>query len=163
MAHDELKETFFIAGDQPDPAGTDLRGVAAGFDLTKTAIGHPMLLYRAAGRELILEADVYQTAPGQPPYVLLICPLCLMAGQKVGLQIRAGNKPFTYDPKAIVPTFPGWTPAQMRAAFPQGAGGLLNVDPFQCAHEVQPELQRAFGFAICPWKVRVDNNVVMDV
>jgi hypothetical protein len=164
MDHDAYKECFQIAGDQPDPdPHTDLRGVSTGFDLTRSAIGHPMLLYRVAGRELILEADVYQL-PGQPLYLILICPLCLMAGHSgEGLKIEAGNKAISYDPRAVVPPFPGWTKAQMQQAFPRGAGGLLSVEEFACTWEVQPELQRAFGFAVCPWRAVIENNVIREV
>jgi hypothetical protein len=163
MTQDALKETFYVAGDQPDPAGTDLRGVAAGYDLTRTAIGHPMLYYALPnGREIILEADVYQL-PGQPMYIYVICPLCMMTGNTRMLRIGAENKDVSYDAKARVPVFPGWKPAQMRSALPQGAGGLLSVAEFACTFEVEPDLRRQFGFAVCPWKVVVDKNVVIDV
>ena len=158
------KEPFFIAGDQPDPAGTDLRGVASGFDFTKAAAGHPMLLYRVGGQELILEADVYRL-PGQPPYIILLCPACMMAhnGKKNALKIDGQNKHISYDAAAEVPPFKGWTAEQMRASFPNGAGGLLSVEEFACAWELEPELRRHFGFAICPWRVVIENNLVIDV
>lgn len=163
MKHDSYKECFQIAGDQPDPdPHTDLRGVASGFDFTRTAIGHPMLLYRVGGRELVLEADVYRL-PDQPLHLILLCPLCLMAGHQNALKIEQGHKQIHYDPRAVVPPFKGWSPRQMAQAFPRGAGGLLSVEEFACTWEVQPELQRAFGFAVCPWRVVIENNVVRDV
>ncbi|MBT8452973.1 MAG: hypothetical protein KJO40_13475 [Deltaproteobacteria bacterium] len=163
MTQDALKETFHVAGDQPDPAGTDLRGVAAGYDLTRTAIGHPMLHYALPnGKELILEADVYKL-PGQPLYIYIICPLCMMAGHKQMLKIDSANKAVSYDPQARVPTFPDWNEKQMRSALPSGGGGLLSVDEFACTWEVEPELRRQFGFAVCPWRVVIEKNVVRNV
>jgi hypothetical protein len=137
--------------------------VAAGYDLTKTAIGHPMLHYALPdGKELILEADVYKIGD-EPMYIYLNCPLCLMAGKTVQLCIRADHKQLSYEPTARVPAFPGWSEEQMRHAYPKGAGGLLSVEEFACTFEVEPELRRQFGFAVCPWRVVIDKNVVINV
>jgi len=165
MTHDQtLKETFHVAGDAPDPTGGALRGVSPGYDLTRTALGHPMLLYRVTGtsKEIILEADIY-AIPGQPMYVHLICPLCLINGRTVGLKIDQSHKSLSYDVSSPVPTFPGWTNEQMKQAFPDGLGGRLSVEPFKCTWEETPDLKRLDGLACCRWQVAIDNNVVRDV
>lgn len=155
-----IKDVFHVAGDAPDPEGGALRGVAPGYNLTRSAIGHPLMLYRVAGQELILEADVY-ALPNEPMYIHLICPLCLMNGRTVALRIIEGRKQLSYDPRADVPTFPGWSRDQMLHAFPHGLGGLLSVEPFGCTWEEEPNLERGgMGFSCCPWKVAIENNVV---
>lgn len=158
-----IKDVFHVAGDAPDPAGElrSARGFMPGYDLAKGALGHPMLLYRPKnGPELILEADVFNGPDGQ--YIYLICPRCLATGHTNQLRIRQGIKAFSYDPAAVVPTFPGWTAEQMRHAFPKGAGGLLSVEPFSCTWEEHPDLQRGFGFEQCGWRVVIERNVVRD-
>lgn len=157
-----LKEVFHVAGDAPDPRGGDLRGVAAGYDLTRSALGRPMLHYRLPdGTELVLEADVY-AMPEQPIYVLMLCPRCLAGGRQNALRIVQGAKAMVYEPAAAVPPFPGWTQEQMAHAFPHGAGGLLSVEAFGCTWEETPELRRDFGMSVCGWRVAIDKNVVRD-
>lgn len=156
-----IKDVFHVAGDAPDPGGTGLRGVAPGYDLTKAAMGHPMLLYRLPqGQELILEADVFDGPDGR--YIYLICPRCFARGHTQQLRIRSGIKAFSYEPNEPVPVFPGWTREQFAHSFPRGAGGVLSVAPFQCTWEEDPTLQRADGFARCGWHVSIDKNVVRD-
>ena len=61
------KNLFEVGRNIVDPAGTDLRGVAPGYDLTKSALGHPQLLWVLPFTEdLFLEADVFAATPGQP-------------------------------------------------------------------------------------------------
>jgi hypothetical protein len=157
-----IKDVFHVAGDAPDPDGTGLRGVAPGYDMTRAAIGHPKLLYRAGGQELVLEADVHAMA-GQPRYIHIICPRCFARGRTQMLTIREDRKQLAYDHLADVPTFPGWSRDQMLHAFPDGLGGLLSVEPFGCTWEEEPELERGLGFSLCGWRVAIDNNVVRDV
>ena len=156
------KDIFHVAGDVPDPSGTGMRGVAPGYRFTQTALGHPMLHYRlSTGEEIILEADVY-ALPEQPMYVHLICPRCLAAGRQVGLKIDQSQKGMSYDPRAAVAPFPGWTREQMAHALPGGTGGALSIEPFACTWEEAPELRRGFGLGRCGWRVAIDNNVVRD-
>lgn len=152
------REIFHVAGDYPDPEGTGKRGLAATYDFTRAALGHPMIAYR----DMVLEADVYQL-PGAPMHVHVICPLCLAAGNLNMLTIKSDRKAIYYEPKEAVPPFPGWTRVDMETNFPGGAGGLLSVEPFACTWELQPSLQRDFGLARCPWKVAIDRNVARDV
>lgn len=149
-----------MAGDAPDPEGGAAHGVAPGYQLTRSAQGHPMLIYKLpTGVEIILEADVYDV-PDR--YIYLLCPLCLARGHKNMLRIREGVKAFSYDPAAPVPVFPGWTMDQMRNAFKNGAGGVLSVEPFECTWEEVPDLARGSGFQKCGWRVSIDKNVVRD-
>lgn len=163
-----LKEVFHVAGDAPDPVGMARgRGVAPGYNLTKSALGHPMLLYRlSTGEEVILEADVYEipTMDGKKPeqYIHILCPRCLAGGRKNLLTIRPEVKQFSYDKDAAVPVFPGWTREQFARAFPNGVGGLLSVAPFRCTWEEVPELRRDHGLGQCTWQVAIDHNVVRD-
>lgn len=159
---DNLKEVFHVAGDQPDPAGGSLRSVAPGYDLTRSAAGHPMLLWRYPGGELVLEADVYQL-PDQPTYLHLICPRCLAAGRTNGLRITQERKAIAYEPRIEPPTFPGWTDQQMREAFPRGVGGSLTVEAFECTWEEAPDRRREFGLSKCGWRVAIERNVVREV
>lgn len=156
------REIFHVAGDAPDPSGTGMRGMAPGYDLTATAVGHPLLFYRLPnGHELILEADVY-ALPGQPMYAYVICPICMMAGRTIQLAIRQEVKDMHYDPKGRVKPPPGWDANQLRETFPNGVGGQFSVDHIECTFEVTPEMRRDFGLAVCPWQVVIDNNVVID-
>jgi hypothetical protein len=167
--HVSLKETFHVAGDAPDPAGTDLRGVSPGYDFTRAAAGHPFLHY-TMGREIFIEADVYAIGD-EPPHIILHCPWCIARGRptnQTGLRIRADAKPFSYEPEGVVPPFPGWTVEQMRHAFPRGAGGLLSIaEPIACTWEEDPALERGgdgiSGLSRCGWKVVIENNVIRDV
>lgn len=157
-----IKEVFQVAGDRPDPAGTGLRGVMPGYDLRQSAAGHPLLLWRHPAGELVLEADVYQL-PGQPTYIHLLCPQCLQAGRQNALRITQERKAISYDPAREPPTFPGWTDRQMRDAFPNGVGGILSVEAFECTWEEDPTRQRGFGLAKCNWRVVIEHNVVRSV
>lgn len=155
-----LKDVFHVAGDAPDPEGGRARGVAPGYELSQSAQGHPMLLYKlSTGQEIVLEADVYDVAD---KYIYLLCPLCLARGRKNMLRIREGIKAFRYDRLIDPPTFPGWSDEQMRHAFPRGLGGTLSVEPFECTWEESPELTRGGGFEKCGWRVSIEKNVVKD-
>ena len=101
MHNPQTEELFHIAGDQPDPSGSNLRGTSIGTDFTKTAIAHPMIRWRSR----VLEADVY-AIDGQL-LVHLICPKC-----KGGLHIRQAAKRMTLNgnqlsTERIACTFPG--------------------------------------------------------
>lgn len=169
--HDQpLKELFHVAGDQPDPAGGDLRGVAPGYDFTRGTYGKPFVLWQFGDKELVLELDVY-AVPNEPMHIILLCPLCLAAGRdQQGLTIRQDRKPFLYERDVEPPAWPGWTRENMRAEYkrkmgvvPPGMGGRISIEPFACTWEATPELQRDFGLARCPWRVAIDNNVARNI
>lgn len=157
-----IKDVFHVAGDAPDPEGLGRRGLHGGQDFTKSAMGHPKLLYRVPGgsQEIILEADVFDGPDGR--YIYLLCPRCLAGGRENQLRIRAGMKQFSYERGDAVPVFPGWTREQMAQAFPHGAGGLLSVEPFSCTFEEVPDLERGHDLGRCQWRVSIDKNVVRD-
>lgn len=162
--NDTIKECFHVAGDQPDPTGySDLRGVAPGYNLTRSALGHPKVLAYVHGKQAVLTVDVY-AIPGEPMKLHLMCPVCVALGRThVALHIHQGQKAFSYDPGARVPPWPDWSEAERHRAFPEGMGGLLNVDPFGCSWEETPELRRGFGLASCTWRVAIVNNVARPV
>lgn len=162
-----LKETFHVAGDMPDPAGTGLRGTAPGYRFTQAALGHPMCHYTfGPGGDTIIEMDVY-APPGTPMYVHLICPHCLVRSKVTQtLTIKADQKEMSYDPRGIAPTFPGWTDAQMARTYPRGTGGLISIARFRCAWEMDPKAAVAQGHSanpICDFDVVIENNVVRRV
>ncbi len=168
MDHENVtKEIFHLAGDAPDPTGTGLRGIAPHHDLTRAAIGHPMVLYRINGKELFLEIDVHVDVSVEPHalYAHVICPLCLVGGRQVGLRIHSGAKSLHYDRAAVPRPFPGWSKLQMDEAFRArgGTGGVLSIEPFKCTWEEMPDLRRRDGLATCRWQVAIDNNVARDV
>lgn len=146
------KELFYVAGDVPDPSGAPLRGRAPSYRLTQTALGHPLIFWR----DMVLEADVY-ALPGEPMQVHLICPQCRNA-----LIIRQGNKVFSYDPGAPVPTPPGWTASEVKQAMPNGLGGRISVETFACTWEADGGITRDFGLARCGWRVAIENNVARE-
>lgn len=158
------KEVFHVAGDQPDPTGhTDLRGVAPGYNLTRSALGHPKVLFMLYGEPVILTVDVYAIA-GEPMNLHLMCPVCIALGRDhVALRIVEGQKAFSYEPGAQVPLWPGWSRDEIRHNYPEGLGGLLNVEPFGCTWEETPELRRGFGLATCTWRVAIVNNIARPV
>src|SRR5262245_24168709 len=170
MDHENCtKELFHVAGNAPDPTGTGLRGVAAHHDLTRAAIGHPMVLYRVPGtsREIFLEIDIHVDVSVTPHalYAHVICPRCLIGGRQVGLRIHSGAKAMSYDREATPRPFPGWSKRQMDDALRAhgGAGGVLSIAPFRCTWEEMPDLRRRDGLACCSWEVEITNNVAKDV
>lgn len=161
---DSYKETFHVAGDAEDPTGAAPRGLAPGYRLTQSAAGHPKCLYAIGGREMIVEIDVYRL-PGQPMYLHLLCPHCLARefAERNALRVMADQKQMDYDAAAAPPAFPGWSPAQMAAAFPAGVGGLLSVQtPFRCTWEIDARYRERLG-NICDFHVVIDKNVIRPV
>lgn len=150
MQAPKKRELFHIAGD-PE------HGYSATMDLTSQAAGHPVIFYK----DRVLVADVY-ALPDEPMYIHLLCPFST-PNEKHGLRISQERKLIEYDPAGIVPPPPNWTQQQLLECFPQGLGGLLNVEEFSCTWEAEPELRRQFGMSMCPWKVVIENNVARDV
>lgn len=171
MDKDGIKNAFSVGHNVRDPAGTGLRGVAPGYDLTSGALGHPQLLWILPnGGDVFFEGDVY-AQPGQPMVLYINCPLCLAHGRKIQLRIVQDQKQFSYDVERTPRPFPGWSPARMQheivrvfgeqnRVVPTNLGGVLTIaDPIRCTFEADPSLRRSVD-AICSWKVRVTENVV---
>jgi hypothetical protein len=160
----EPNKTFFsVKDDAPkmrDPSGqSNLVGRSVGeVNLTKSALGHPVILYRTKdGQEFFLTADVY-ALPGEPMTVHIYCPLC-----SNHLTIKQGNKAVDYDRNAPV-KIPGFRAEEIMAGLGIGdLGGRLSVEPFRCTWEEKPDLRRSFGFGVCGWSVAIDNNVARNV
>src|SRR5271154_4496212 len=166
-----LKELFDVER-RADPAGSAMQGVAPGYDLTKGAIGHPMVLYRMGDQVRILELDAYML-PDQPTFEFYVrCPLCSARGH-IDTQlhiIQNVHKTTEYDPQVEPPLWPGWSREQMHAAYlemkgnlPPGMGGTISIEPFKCTFEETPELQRKFGLSRCTWHGAIDKNIARDV
>jgi hypothetical protein len=159
---DTMKETFHVLGDAPDPTGGEAKGLAPGYRLTQSALGHPRCHYSfGSGGEMIVEADVYALR-GQPMYVHLLCPHCAARGHTNALKIAGDHKAMSYAPYGIAPTFPGWSDRQMVNAFPRGTGGLLSIERFRCTWEIAPEHRVQLG-AVCDFEVVIDKNVLRRV
>ncbi len=141
-----------------DPSGTGLVGRASGVNLNETAFAHPVIFY--GGRHSparFIRADLFKM-DGAPDYLVLYCPVCQNA-----LRITEDNKRIEYDPE-VKPRFGSVREEDILVGLSTpDLGGLLSVERFRCAWEVQPDLRRSFGFAICPWQVVIDNNVARDV
>ena len=94
------EEMFTIIGDKQ-------RGASAGYDLRKSALGHPMLRYG----DLVLEVDVYER--GGILAVHMFCPACSTVDEPHALMISQLNKQIDYDRDRQ----------------------LLSVEPFRCTWE----------------------------
>jgi len=148
------KEIFEVKSDVPDPTGSGMRGMTSGIDLSKSAIGHPVIHYKAKdGSEHLLTADVY-ALPGEPMKVYILCPEC-----KNHLTIRQDNKAIDYD-RNVVPRIPGFTTEELFAQLNiSDLGGRISIEPFRCTWEEKPDLRRSYGFGVCGWGVSITNNV----
>jgi len=158
------KEVFQVAGDSPDPTGTGARGLSTSYDLTRTAAGHPVLVWRAPnGQDMLLTADVY-AIPGAPMYIHILCPMCAINGHQHALLFDQSQKGMTYERMTPPPPFRDWSSDDIQNALAGGidikSGGRLSVEPFACTWEETGELERGFGLGRCTWKVFIDNNVV---
>jgi hypothetical protein len=158
MDQNPLNEFYTVKKDAADPSGTGQRGLAPGVDLSKSAVGHPVILYRTKeGKEFFLTADVY-AIPGEPMAVHVYCPLC-----SNHLTIRQDNKAIDYDRHATV-KIPGYRTEEILAGLGlPDLGGRLSVEPFRCSWETVPDLRREFGFGVCTWSVVIDNNLARNV
>ncbi len=140
-----------------DPAGTGIVGDTSGVDFSKTAAAHPIIQYRTkSGRSRFIVADLF-TPPGVSQYLMIRCPLC----ENV-LRISEDNKEFRYEPLRV-PSFPDMRLEEVLIeCSARQIGGTLSVERFSCTWEVEPSLRRKFGFAVCPWRVAIDNNIAKD-
>lgn len=140
------------------PLAKQQKGVAAGYNLDTQ--GTPVILHYPKGRlgqELFLTADLYQLPPAKP-YLLIFCPIC-----QNNLRISADNKQFHYDPDRQ-PRFKGWAPVEVCQQLGiMSLGGTFSTEEIACSWELEPDLRRSFGFAVCPWRAVIENNVIREV
>ena len=150
------RSIFSIRDDVRDPSGVSAAsGLAPGYNFTGSAEGHPVLYYRhKGGNEFLITADVYRVE-GAPLYVILYCPLC-----RNSLKIAQDNKAIEWEPDGRARL--SVRDEEITAALGVVPRGVLSVEAFQCAWEVEPTLRRSFGFAVCPWRVAIERNVVRD-
>ena len=138
-----------------DPSGTGLIGVSAGYNFERAA--KKIALHYKSKRlgERFLTADLYDLE--SPRYLLIYCPSCLNT-----LRISEANKKFEWEPEGK-PSFSGYREEDLLAGLELSSfGGLLSVESFGCSWEIEPGLRRSFGFAICPWRVAIDKNIIRD-
>ena len=158
--------------DARDPSGISpaARGLAPGYDLTKSALGKPLIWYEMSGTPMPMTWDVYLSPDGSM-YIQALCPACIARGRQpdhCGLTIRSQAKPFSFDPRAEVPPFPGMSRDDMyrprKSGPPAAKTGLLTIEkPIACTWEEDGTARRSFGLARCNWKVQVVNNVAKDI
>jgi hypothetical protein len=152
--HQAPKKEIFEVKSSKDPV-SGVVGTSMGYDLSANAC-KTVLHYKGRGGEYFLTADVYKLE-GTPLHLLLFCPLC-----KNTLRISQDNKAIDFDPERT-PNFKGFRPEEILASIDAASlGGSLSVEPFGCTWEAEPELRRQH-FAVCPWKVAIENNEVRDV
>lgn len=175
------KELFHIAGDTPDQVKAmdpHARGpihTESTMMLTRTAVGHPKVYYKAKdGREFVLTADVYKF-PGEPFKVALFCPLCSVEvptpdGPKFDihtLEIKGDRKHVEYSPTSIVTMS---LPDEAGVTKMTDMGGRLDVEKFGCTWEVHTGMPVSRGDAgvimkgvnLCQWRVVIERNVARD-
>jgi hypothetical protein len=164
MASNDIKLKPTLDELRPDP----MRGRASGTDMTNSAFRKPVILWR----DRLLTMDVY-AVPGEPMYINTFCPLCEMRyGENLNhsLTIKQERKPFHLEPDAMphaVAKKTGMSFEEMarylKLPTVQHLSGVLTFDePFNCTWEEEPELRRAH-FAVCQWRVIVENNIARDV
>lgn len=169
MDQQKQKEVFHIAGDTPEEVAameSDHRGglqATSTVNLTRTALAHPEVYYRAKdGQEFLLTADLY-AFPGEPMKLILFCPLCTRANGKTTLTINGANKKIEYDPTSQF--------VLKLANGDYARSGRLDVEQFRCTWEADrnaPVNQGGQGVIIaganrCSWHVVIDRNVARDV
>lgn len=166
MSTNTRKEVFQIAGDQPDPVGTGLKGVSGGYNLGVNAVARPIVLWR----DRILTIDLY-ALPNTPMYGIIYCPICaeiaVAQGREVpSLKIDQSNKKIDFEP-GVVPKIPGFSTDELvkylGAESSEAIAGRISIEPFGCTWEAEPTLRRQFGFGVCNWKVAIDNNIARDL
>lgn len=136
-AFDPQRESLYhIAGDVPDPSGESAQhGIQSSIDMTKSAIGHPLIRWR----DRVIESDLYLT---DGRFVLhLICPKCSMPGAPHALYVRQERKDMDWKPET----------------------GELSVEPFECTWELPEGRRQEFGLGLCRWRVAIEKNIARDV
>ena len=94
---------------------------------------HPVVEYRGRFGDMNIECDLYAIG-GQHFELITACPRC-----------RKVNR-ITQERKKI-----SWE------------GGKLNVEAFQCQHELEDNYRGSHGFNLCMFKMTIDNNKAVEV
>jgi hypothetical protein len=157
------RELVHVAGDVPAPDGSGDLGVATTWHLNRSAIGHPLVIYKSS----ILTVDVYSAGEDEPMRVNLICPRChhsLTIGQdrkrmEFDRVIHAPN-PTREDEARIAAQMT--TPTTRPNKADLQAFGKLSVEAFECTWEMSAH-RAEFGTSLCRWKVVIDENIARDV
>jgi hypothetical protein len=137
LAHNpQTEELIHLAGDAPDPDGSELRGRQSTMRLTKTALGRPAVRYEHGVQSFVLDCDVYEM-PGAGLMVHLICPRCRHA-----LRLTSERHVIEYDAR----------------------DGLLSVQRLACVWELEGDgaVAEHFGTSLCRWTAAIDRNVARD-
>lgn len=132
---DSEAANLYREGAMLDPTGTGLMGHGSELDLTKNAIGHPLIRWR----DLVMEADVYHPMEGVLE-VHIHCPKCSTPDDPHVLRITSERKSIEYDKKR----------------------NLLYVEPFECCWELPAERRQEFGLGLCKWRVAIDGDRAVD-
>ncbi len=129
----DKEELFTIKEDVTGP-GVHQGEIVSGakmstYDVTKTAIGHPLIRWK----DFVLEADVYKV--GENLAVNIFCPRC-----RNSLWIKSENKQMEYDPVtntlSVEPFMCTW----------------------EIQEEILGN-SRQFGMSLCRWNVGIDKNI----
>lgn len=140
------------------PLAKQKKGALGSFNLEVQSV--PVILHYPGGRlgyEHFHTADLYQL-DGAKPYLLIFCPLC-----QNNLRISADNKKFDYDPERK-PRFKGWSEYEVcKALGIVDIGGSFSTEEIACSWELEPDLRRSFGLAVCPWRAVIENNIIREV
>lgn len=136
-AFDPATESLYhIAGNVPDPSGESAQlGIQSSIDMTKSAIGHPLIRWR----DRVIESDLYLT---DGRFVLhIICPKCSTPEAPHALYVRQEQKDMDWRPET----------------------GELSVEPFMCTWELPEGRRMEFGIGMCKWRVAIEKNIARDV
>lgn len=128
---------YHIAGDVSDPSGVEPEkfGAQSSIDMTKSAIGHPLIRWR----DRIIEGDLYQIEGKLVLHV--ICPKCSTPEAPHALYIREERKGMEWNPET----------------------GELSIEPFECTWELPEGRRMEFGLGLCRWRVAIERNIARDV
>ena len=140
------------------PLAKKNKGLAGSYDLSIQS--KDIVLHYPGGRlgqELFLIADLYEM-PGAPSYILIFCPIC-----QNNLRVSADNKKFEYD-ETRAPRFKGWSPSEVCQSLGiSSLGGTFSTEEIACSWELDQEIRRDFGFAVCPWRAVIENSGIREV
>ena len=151
------KEAYPIAGDH------SVRTSFTGANLTNSTLVKPIVLWR----DRLLTLDVY-AVEGAPPYIILFCPLCRRRDPDSdhSLRICGDNKKIDLAINAI-PNIPGFTTPELvqYLGLPgtEHLRGRISVETFGCSWESDPTSKKEFGFGVCGWRVKIDDNIAREV